>query len=180
MKQEDCYLLGNVIKAHGLNGEIQVFLDVDFPDSYQDLESVFILMDNRLVPFFIETIQINDKKALVKLEGVESREASEQLANKPIYLPLSFLPNLPDDQYYYHEIIGYDFIDGEKQLGKIENVITLSAQVLLTVMVDSTEVLIPLQEGIIKKVDKTQQQIFGTLPDGLLDVYLEDNSSDEN
>lgn len=180
MKQEDCYLLGNVIKAHGLNGEVQAFLDVDFPDSYQNLESVFVLIDNKLIPFFIETIQINGKKALIKLEGIETREDSEQLANKALYLPLTFLPSLPEDQYYYHEIIGYDFFHEEKLLGKVENVITLSAQVLLTVIVDSNEVLIPLQDGIIQKVDKVQKQIFGNLPNGLLDVYLENKASDEN
>lgn len=180
MKQDDCYLLGNVIKAHGLNGEIQVYFDVDFPDSYNNLESFFILMNNKLIPFFIETLQINSNKALIKLEGVESREESENLANKQVYLPLSFLPPLPNDKYYYHEIVGYDFYDQDDLIGKVENVITLSAQILLTVKVNEVEVLVPLQEGIIQKVDKENQIIVAILPDGLLDVYLNSDSEDEN
>jgi len=180
MKQDDCDLLGNVIKAHGLNGEIQAFLDADEPGSYTVLESIFILMNNKLIPFFIETIQINGNKALIKLEGVDSREASEDLANHQIYLPLSFLPELPADKYYYHEIVGYDFFDGENLLGQVENVITLSAQTLLTLNVEGTEVLVPLQEGIISKVDKQLQRIMANLPEGLLDVYLSNDSENEN
>ncbi len=179
MKQDDCYLLGNVIKAHGLSGEIQAYLDVDFPDSYEEMESVFILMNNKLVPFFIDTIQINNNKALIKFEGVDSREGAEDLSNKQIYLPLSFLPPLPEDKYYYHEIVGYDFYDDSNLLGKVENVITLSSQILLTVVVDNKEVLIPLQEGIIRKVDKKEAKIMANLPDGLLDVYL-DSDTNEN
>ena len=129
MKQDDCYLLGNVIKAHGLNGEIQVYLDVDFPDSYRNLESIFILMNNKLIPFFIETLQINSNKALIKLEGIEKREDSAELANNQVYLPLSFLPPLPDDKYYYHEIVGYDFYNNDDLLGKVENEINFSGMI---------------------------------------------------
>ncbi|MGB3467591.1 MAG: ribosome maturation factor RimM [Cyclobacteriaceae bacterium] len=178
MKQDDCYLLGNVTKAHGLRGEIQLYLDVDTPDSYQELESIFILMNNKLVPFFIETLQINNNKALVKLEGVETREESEALAGKEVYLPLSFLPTLDDHQFYYHEIVGYDFSDKDEVIGKVESVITLSAQTLLTVRVGKDEVLVPLQDDIITEVDKSNQQIKAILPDGLLDIYLSEEDAD--
>ena len=65
MREEDCYQLGEVIKTHGLKGEVSVLLDVDFPEEYSELESVFLQMEGNLVPFFIDSIQIHDKRALV-------------------------------------------------------------------------------------------------------------------
>ena len=53
MRVEDCYQLGNIVKPHGLDGEIQAFLDVDMPETYQDLESVFVMINKKLVPFLL-------------------------------------------------------------------------------------------------------------------------------
>lgn len=180
MKREDCYQLGNVIKAHGLNGEIQIYLDVDTPAAYQELESVFILTGNKLIPFFIDTLQINGNKALTKLEGVDSREEAEALAGNEVHLPLAALPQLEENQYYYHEIIGFEFFDNGKPLGIVENVIAFSAQTLLTIKVDQVEVLVPLQDEIIVSVDKESRQVQGNLPEGLLDVYLNEDNRREN
>ena len=52
---DDCYQLGNVVKTHGLRGELVIFLDVDHPELYQEMESVLVDMNGKLVPFFIET-----------------------------------------------------------------------------------------------------------------------------
>ena len=180
MKREDCYQLGNVIKAHGLNGEIQIYLDVDVPEEYEELESIFILQGTKLIPFFIDTLQINSNKALTKLEGVDRREDAEALAGKEVYLPLSALPELEEDQYYYHDIIGFDFYDNGKLLGIVENVIAFSAQTLLTVKVNNTEVLVPLQDEIIRSVDKAEQRVLANLPEGLLDIYLNEDPGHEN
>ncbi len=180
MTLDNCYQLGNIIKAHGLAGEVQLYLDVDFPQEYENLESIFILLNNKLVPFFIESIQINATKALVAIEGINSREEAEELGNKPVYLPLSFLPKLPEDKYYYHEVAGYDFYDHGKLIGKVVNVIDLSAQPLLTIEVEGKEVLVPLQDDIVTKVDKEKMKIEARLPDGLLEIYLEDDGKDED
>ena len=52
MTVDECYLLGYIIKAHGLKGEVQVAIDADSPEAYQDLESVFVQQGQQLVPFF--------------------------------------------------------------------------------------------------------------------------------
>ena len=180
MKQDDCYQLGNVIKAHGLNGEIQVFLDVDVPEEYEELESFFVLTGKKLIPFFIETFQLNGNKALIKLEGVEDRAAAEDLSGAGVFLPLAALPELNDDQFYYHEIVGFEFYHQNQLLGTVENVVTFSAQTLLTIKVDEQEVLVPLQDEIILSVDKEKQRIDGQLPDGLLEIYLDNDTDHEN
>ena len=54
MRIDDCYQLGYVIKTHGLQGELSIMLDVDVPQAYQNLESVFVATvgSDTLIPFF--------------------------------------------------------------------------------------------------------------------------------
>ncbi len=179
MRVEDCYLLGNIIKPHGLQGEVQVFLDVDSPETYENLESVFVLVNNKLVPFFISSISIHSSKTIIHFEDMDSREDAEAVSGKEIYLPLDFLPQLPNDQFYFHEIIGFDLIENDKVLGKVENVFNFSSQNLISTLIDDKEVLIPIQDEIIEQVDKDQKVVRVSLPDGLLDVYLK-NDKDED
>ena len=58
MKIEDCFQLGYVIKSHGLHGELSIFLDTDFPENYIEMESVYVEFQQKLVPFFVETINL--------------------------------------------------------------------------------------------------------------------------
>lgn len=172
MKQADCYQLGEVIKTHGLNGEVSIHLDVDFPEEYENLESVFLLQKGRLIPFFIDYIQIQGNKALIKFEDVDSIESASELAKNELYLPLSSLPELPNDGYYFHDLVGCEVFENDKKLGSIKEVIDLNSNELLSVINGEKEVLIPLKDEILKKVDIKAKRIDVELPDGLLDLYL--------
>lgn len=158
-----------------MKGEVYVFLDVDDTGYYEELESVFVAInrDQTLVPFFIEYIDIVDDKALVKFEGVDSAEEAERLVSCELYLPLDRLPQLSEDQYYYHEIIGFLVVDQkEGELDKVNDVYTAGSQDLISMNYKNAEVLIPIQDEIVKKVDKQWKKIFVSLPEGLLDIYL--------
>ena len=111
MKHEDCFQWGYVIKHHGVNGAVNILLDVDEPGKYMDLESVLVEIDQNLVPFFISRLEIRDKKAIVKLEGVDDVESANDLKSCRLFLPLHALPDLDKGQFYYHEIIGFTVMD---------------------------------------------------------------------
>lgn len=175
MDFEACFQLGYVSKIHGLKGEIQAYLDVDVPDNYRKLESVFVDMDNRLVPFFIDKITVSGNKAVIKFEEVDSIESAEALKNKALYLPLDKLPSLSDDQFYYHDIIGYSVKDQrEGSLGDITTIYNLPHQDLIAMQYKGREVLIPLVDDVVLSVNHALKQVEVALPEGLLKIYLED------
>ena len=171
MKQDDCYQLGEVIKTHGLHGEVSISLEVDFPNEYQELESVFLEQKERLIPFFIDTIQINQNKALVKFEDINSIDDAKALVKSKLYLPLSSLPELENGQYYFHDLIDCEVFEGDKRLGSIKEVIDLNGNQLLTVESNGKEILIPLKDEILTEVDLKSKKVIVNLPDGLLDVF---------
>ena len=176
MDKDSCFQLGYVAKVHGLHGEITIVLDVDYPEDYEDIEHVFLAKDSRLVPHFIEHFVLQpNHKVLAKFEGFDTVEEASNLVGSGLFLPLESLPKLADDQYYFHELIGFtvhDEVHGE--LGEVKQIYDLHTQDLIGVTYKGKEVLIPIQDGVVLKVDKAEKKVFCQLPNGLLEIYLED------
>ncbi|RYU97211.1 ribosome maturation factor RimM [Emticicia agri] len=181
MTKEDCYLLGKITKTHGLKGELAIWLDVDYPEDYEELDSVLLEIKGELVPHFVEEIQIRPNKSIIKFEDIDTIEEAQKLVNCDIYLPEDNLPELEDDdQFYYHEIISYDVIDEEKgKLGKVLAVYTSDRQDLIAMQYEGKEILIPIDDDIVKTVNREKKELYTNLPNGLLEVYLEDSTSQE-
>jgi 16S rRNA processing protein RimM len=176
MNKEQCFLIGRIAKVHGLRGEVNVVLDVDDPEAYEGLEHLFLEQKGRLTPFFLEHFVIQPGgRALAKFEELHSIDAVEVLVGSEAYLPLTELPELTEGQYYYHDLIGFEVVDETTgPVGPVQIVYDLETQDLLGVTHKGKEVLIPLQDGIITQVDKAAKKVFCRLPQGLLDIYLED------
>lgn len=171
---DDCYQLGNVVKTHGLRGELVFFLDTDDPSFYNEMESVFIEINGKLVPFFIEYIQLQGDRALVALEDVEDISAASELVGKSLYLSLTKLPKLPKGQYYYHDLIGFEVFDRDSYIGTVTEIFQIPNNHLLGVDHQGKEVLVPIEDKIIIDVDMEQRKISVRLPEGLINVYLEE------
>lgn len=176
MNKDNCFQLGHIAKVHGLHGEVGIVLDVDYPEDYEDLKHVFVEQKSRLVPFFLEHfVWQHSNKVLAKFEDYDTVEAAAPLVGSGLFLPLSQLEELPEDQYYYHELLGFEVLDEVLgSIGEVKVIYDLETQDLMGVDHQGKEVLIPIQEGIVMKVDKVAKKVYCQLPTGLLDIYLED------
>jgi 16S rRNA processing protein RimM len=114
---------------------------------------------------------------LITLEGINSLDATKDLVGLKVFLPLTALPKLKDDQFYYHEVIGYQVEDANLgTLGTVKEIYSTGAQDVVVMIYQGHEVLIPLMDAIIPKVDKKNQIVHSILPDGLLEVYTENDA----
>ena len=177
MKIDDCFYLGYISKTIGTKGELAFKLDVDSPSFYEGIQGVFLQInarDTQLVPYFLShSILQNNNLLRCKFEGVDNHVSAKGLVGKAIYLLLDHLPQLEDHQFYFHEVIGFTLIDSKKGiLGKVDKVVEYSTSNLFSVMVDDKEVLIPISDETIQKVDKPNQEITVKCPDGLIELYL--------
>jgi len=173
MVQDDCFYLGRIIKVHGFKGDVSIKLDTDLPETYSQMESVFVEIDRKLVPFFIRSIQhVKDTLFRVRFEGVDSEEEALRIVNHSLYLPLSVLPKLSGNQFYYHEVIGFRVEDDEHgTLGTIHAVLEGSGQDVFQIRSGETEILIPIVDTFLLKVDRAEQVIHVTTPEGLVTFY---------
>jgi 16S rRNA processing protein RimM len=174
MNKEHCFRLGMISKSQGYKGMLIIHLDVDFPETYNNLESVYVDKNHKLIPFFIEEITVLHKGfARVKFEDVDTEEDARALVKCGLYLPVESLPKLNADQFYYHEVIGYtvnDQILGN--VGTVSDVIDIPGNAQLVVLHQQTEVFIPISDNFYKGIDKDKKIIFVSLPKGLIEVNL--------
>ncbi len=170
MKVDNCYQLGEVTKTHGLKGEVVIHLDTDNPEKYNELESMFLLMAGKLVPFFIESSVVQGTSSRVKIEDIDDVETANRLVGMPVYLPLTLLDETSG--YYYHELIGYQVVLDSKPIGTVTEIYDQEINPLFAFMSDGHEVLVPFQDQFVRSVDKSARQIVINLPDGYLDIYL--------
>ena len=189
MTQDDCYLLGYIVKSHGTKGQLVFHLDVDYPEEYEEIESVFLEIKGELIPYFVESFNLQKKgRAIVQLEGLDTMEKALALVGTSLFMPLDTLEELEDDQFYYHEIQGFEVLDENLgSLGTVREVYSVATQNLIVLDYQGSEVLIPIVEGIVLKADRQKKQVLVNLPDGLLEVYtggadgeIEKDGDDEN
>lgn len=174
MQKEDCFYLGKIVKKYSFKGELLVKLDTDEPKLFTKMESVFVEQHKNLIPFFIERSSLHKSLLLrIKFEGISSEEEADKLLGTHLYLPLEFLPKLTGNRFYYHEIIGFTVIDTSfGDVGIISGVNDSTAQALFEIDRNGKEILIPINDKFIKKVDRELKQLHLEVPEGLIELYL--------
>ncbi len=173
MRKEDCFYLGKIAKKFSFKGEVLLYLDTDEPELYENMESVFVDLNDNLIPFFIEQSALHKNDLLrVKFEDVNNEDDADELIGNAVYLPLKMLPKLEGDKFYFHEVIGFAIEDKKHgNIGIIESVNDTTAQPLFEVRNGNTEMLIPMIDHFILQVDRKHRVIRMDLPDGLVEMY---------
>jgi len=127
---------------------------------------------DELLPYFIENIKKKGSDELyLKLEGIDSREAASGYLRRDLWLK--------EEEVQIHTNksnpigwVGYNAVDQGKDLGSILEVIEQPHQVLCRLEIDTKEVLIPINEQTLVKIDHQAKSLLLILPEGLLEVYL--------
>ena len=174
MRKEDCFYLGKIAKKFSFKGEVLIYLDTDEPELYENMESVFVEFNKNLVPYFIESSSLHKNDFLrVQFEDVDTEAEADTLIGCGIYLPLSMLPKLEGNQFYFHEVIGFDIED--KRLGVFGKIVSINdstAQPLFEVVNGSVEILVPMIDQFLVKIDRENKKVIMDLPEGLVEMYL--------
>ena len=164
---------GKLVAVHGLKGEFILKHELGKKTSLKDLNAVFIEeKKNSFLPWFIESTKIkSDSEIYLKLEGLDSREAAIKFLQKEIWLTEEDFKkfaakNAPAS------LLGYTIYNHKEILSEVLEVIEQPHQILCRLEIKNKEVLIPINESFLKKIDHKKKQVMLELPDGLLDVYL--------
>lgn len=173
MTKDDCFFFGKITKTHGLKGELTVKLDVANHADFKDLRYFLIEDRGNLIPYFIENQKINGDRMIVQLQDVKKVEQAVAFMGKAVFLPNELMPELDEDDFYFKEIVGFKMIDALKgEIGAISDVLEYPTQAVIQVMKDGKEILIPIHDDIIQKVDKKAKTLTVKTPEGLIDMYL--------
>lgn len=161
--------IGKIIKPHGIKGQLKAYIDPRYMDDLEDrLHAVFISG----LPYFIRSKDIlGDESAILGLEDIDTRNAAEQLCGRSIEVPADQLS--PPDADEEADWSGFRVTDKHLgPIGTVTGILEMPHQVLLEVNHQGREVLIPLNEALVPEVDEANQLITTELPEGFLDVFL--------
>ena len=171
---KDYYYLGKITKKYSFKGEVLLKIDTDEPDHYKKIKSLFIYQKDKLTLHKIEVVRFHKEKVLrIKFNDINSEQEANSIINCEIYLPLNSLPNLSGNKFYYHDVINYLVIDDKfGEIGKIKNIKENISQDLFVIDHKNSDVLIPIHDEFISKVDRYKKQIIVKTPEGLIDLYI--------
>jgi 16S rRNA processing protein RimM len=159
--------IGVVAKPHGLKGHVAVKVDPNYALYIQDLKSVLIEHDGAYVPYLVESYA-NLNKGIVKLllAGVTDQEMANRLRAKELF-QLAELLSI-DKQI---DLVGFNVRDSSNgSIGEVLSVIESTAQTMLEVSYEGTEIYIPFVDEFIMEVDARERVIEMDLPEGMLDL----------
>ena len=155
---EGYFQLGYLRKKHGYKGEVILHVESDHPARYASLDVLFFEEAGQPIPYFISSIRTHvTSEFILRLEDADDEASVQALVGKAVYLPEEALPELDEDQYYYHEIIGFDVKDqAVAETMTLEDVIERPGQPLLVLSHPEREnpIYIPLVDEFVVSMDK--------------------------
>ncbi len=174
MVKDDFFYLGKILKTYGNKGHLLIFLDVDDPVRYEKIETVFIGIENDRIPLSIEELELKHKNsARIRFEDVRSADDAGIYVGRELYLPIGMLPPLKGKKFYYHEVIGFTVLDkNHGNIGIITSILDLPQQSLMQIRHGSREILIPIVDKVLLKVDRSKKELHIQAPEGLIEIYI--------
>ena len=165
----DLIEIGKVVKSKGLKGRIKAASFCESPELLISLEEVFLGREiQHLTCFKVEKIVSRVNFFLLDLDGVKSRDASDVLIGCSIFVPSYTFKELPEGEYYWHDIIGLEVItDKGLSLGRIEAIVPTGSNDVYACRGGEREILLPAIDDVIKEIDVEKGTMVVTLIEGL-------------
>ncbi|MEE4116423.1 MAG: ribosome maturation factor RimM [Marinilabiliaceae bacterium] len=169
MRTDKLILLGKIIKTHGFNGAVVIALEEDVSEKVKEMESVFVEIDGKAVPFFFAEVSAPSPATLIaSFDYYETKDRINEFIGCRVFSDLdpSVLKRDSDLPVSY---IGYEVQDKDgKVIGKISKVLSYPMQVLFQLDAGKSEpVLIPFNPDWIVREDHSKYLLILNLPEGL-------------
>lgn len=179
---EDSYILiGTIAKPQGLHGEVNIHAFSGQPENFKEYNTLYLVDDKgKISPkLAIKRFRVHKGKAVVLFDRVADRTHAEQLTGMGVLVAKKDLPELDEDEFYWHQLVGLQVhtVDG-RNLGILSSIFSNGAQDVMVIQGDSDEYLVPLTDGIINKYDESTVVIDP--PPGLLEINIGDDEFGSN
>jgi len=171
-------VIGKIVGAQGLKGEVKVYPESDFPERFVQPGRRWLLRAEHTAPEPLELLRGRhvDGKGLYVMQFAEvgDRTQAEALKDCTLLVPVGDRPPLEDDEFHILDLIGLAVFDQTTQtlIGTVVSIISAGNDLLEVERVDSeskTTLLIPFVKPIVPIVDLRQRRIEITPPPGLIE-----------
>ncbi|SPM37591.1 Ribosomal 30S subunit maturation factor RimM, required for 16S rRNA processing [Mycobacterium rhizamassiliense] len=171
-------LVGRVVKAHGITGEVVVDVRTDDPEARfapgVTLRAKPSRGDGPQRSYVVAAAREHSGRLLVRLDGVDDRDTADALRGNVFVVDSGDLPPIDeDDTYYDHQLEGLAVrTTGGQDIGVIAEVLhTAAGELLAVTRTDGgAELLVPFVGAIVMSVSLDDRIVEIDPPEGLLDL----------
>lgn len=170
---ETLYKVGKIVNTHGIKGEVKVLSHTDFPEVRFAKGNKLMMIPADGGPtqsITIESSRFHKNMYILKLVGYENINEVEKFKGNMLKVSQEQLVELPEDEYYFHEIIGCTVItDEDDELGVVTEILTPGANDVWVVQPkNGKSILIPVIDDVVLDVHVASKKIVVHVMEGLL------------
>lgn len=163
--------VARVVRAHGTAGELSCEIVTEFPRRFRRTKTVYLgpeparpepsKLDNGLSeiprPYAVQRARVaprgQGQQLLLKVEGIDDREAAERMRGVAVQVPESEAWKLPRGRFYWHQIVGLQVVtvDG-RALGTVKEILETGANDVYLVETERGELLLPAIKDVVKEI----------------------------
>ena len=161
--------VGKLRRPHGVSGDILMEVLTDFPERLKEGKTLYL--GDAHTPQELTHVRKHQNLLIIHLAGYTTPETVSELRNLVVYVRTKEIPPLPQGEYYHHQLIGLQVVDEQGEtLSTIQAILETGANdVLITRTPTGKEILIPVIESVVLKIDLAQGLVQVKLPPGLLE-----------
>lgn len=166
---EEWVVVGEFVGPFGIHGEVKLRPLTDFPERFERTATIYV--GEKHTPYHVEQAHMHKQLVLLRLAGVASVDAAEQLRGEQVWIPASELTPLQEDQFYLHDVVGLrvQHVNGQP-LGVVTDIVSTGASELFVIRDPlDKEVLLPVVKPFVKQIDLAQGVILVDPIPGLFD-----------
>jgi len=161
--------VGRVSKAHGITGELRIVPHWESSDALEQVSEVWLTLKDKRTAYAVERARAVPRAYLVKLRGVDDRNAAEALHGAAVSVPRSALSPLEPGEYYLVDLIGAKVLGPDGEIGEVTGIASHpTVDVIVLRLADGTSAEQPLSEPWLSSVDVAARQVILNSLDGLM------------
>lgn len=167
--EEDLLTIGKIVSTHGLQGKLRV-IPYDESNEIFSTQRIFYVKDikGKIKEYTLNGIEPHKKVLIIEFDGISSINEAKELIGAYILIDKGKLSQLPEDEYYWFEIIGLKvFTDRGTLLGEVDRIIQTGSNDVYVVCNKKKEYLLPAINDVITKIDVTNRVMIVHLIEGL-------------
>jgi 16S rRNA processing protein RimM len=170
---EKLFTVGKVVNTHGIKGELKVISQTDFPEIRFKQGSVLLLSHpdhQELIRLTVQSARLHKNAYIVKFSDMDHINQVEEFKGGELKVPSEQLIDLPEDEYYFHEIVGCKVVTEEgEELGTISEILTPGANdVWVVERPKGKPLLIPVIDDVLINVEVDKKLVTIHLMEGLI------------
>jgi 16S rRNA processing protein RimM len=161
--------IGQILRAHGLRGELVVRVLTEFPERFDTTEWVFLGNEQEAEAYRLESYRWHRPNILLKLTGVDDRTEAEKLKGLLVQVPIEEAMPLPEGSYYLYQLVGLEVATTAGEvLGILTNIIETGANDVYVVEQNGRELLLPAIPDVVKSINLEEGRMIVEVMEGLI------------